>query len=72
MNQYRQAYIAIEAMITVIIIATTITWYLTNQGQMTQQIKQQEQKLHQLRIEKERSDEKLQAALQSPTSLHPN
>lgn len=59
-------------MITVIIIATTITWYLTNQGQMTQQIKQQEQKLHQLRIEKERSDEKLQAALQSPTSLHPN
>lgn len=59
-------------MITVIIIATTITWYLTNQGQMTQQIKQQEQKLHQLRIEKEQSDEKLQAALQSPTSLHPN
>lgn len=59
-------------MITVIIIAATISWYLTNQVQMTQQIHQQERKLNQLRIEKERSDEKLQTTLQAPTSLHPN
>ncbi|CAH0417122.1 hypothetical protein KAR50_04485 [Periweissella fabaria] len=64
MNRYQPAYIAIEALITLIIIIGTMTWFLVNQVQMATYIKQQEIKLTSLRIEKEHSDEKLQMVLQ--------
>lgn len=64
MNQHQPAYIAIEALITLIIVIATMTWFLVNQVQMTTHIKQQEIKLTSLRIEKEHSDEKLQMVLQ--------
>lgn len=64
LNQHQPAYIAIEALITLIIIIGTMTWFLVNQVQMATYIKQQENKLTSLRIEKEHSDEKLQMVLQ--------
>lgn len=59
LNQFQRAFIALEAMMALIIVTTTVIWFTTNYSYMLQTAKKQDIEVIKLRIQKEQSDEKL-------------
>lgn len=59
LNQFQRAFIALEAILALIISTTIIVWFGANYNYMLQRAKQKDVEVAKLRMKKEQSDEKL-------------